>query len=450
MSQMQKQYYRDLLQKDLEVVNAGGERKRLLNIAMQLRKCCNHPYLFQGAEPGPPYTTGDHLVTSAGKMVLLDKLLPKLKERDSRVLIFSQMTRLLDILEDYLMFRGYQYCRIDGNTGGEDRDASIEAFNKPGSEKFVFLLSTRAGGLGINLATVDVVILYDSDYNWSKEGSSSYTIEEKVIERAYKKLALDALVIQQGRLAEQKNELLQMVRFGAEMVFSSKDSTITDEDIDRIIAKGEAVTAELDAKMKKFIEDAIKFKMDDTAELYEFDDDKDENKFDIKKIVSENWIEPPKRERKRKKIPRDLTEASVSGAWLSIATALAMIFLFGMEDGLLHTTCGTPNYVAPEVLKDKGYDGTSSDIWSCGVILFVLMAGYLPFDEPSLIGLYKKIWEASFSCPSWFSSGARNLIKRILDPNPLTRITIPEILQDEWFKKGYKPPKFEQDEDLKF
>ncbi|XP_016708532.1 CBL-interacting serine/threonine-protein kinase 21 isoform X2 [Gossypium hirsutum] len=131
-----------------------------------------------------------------------------------------------------------------------------------------------------------------------------------------------------------------------------------------------------------------------------------------------------------RKIPRDLTEASISGAWLSIATALAMIFLFGM------------------VLKDKGYDGTSSDIWSCGVILFVLMAGYLPFDEPSLIGLYKKIWEASFSCPSWFSSSARNLIKRILDPNPLTRITIPEILQDEWFKKWYKPPKFEQDEDV--
>ncbi|ONI28405.1 hypothetical protein PRUPE_1G140700 [Prunus persica] len=322
MSQMQKQYYRALLQKDLEVVNAGGERKRLLNIAMQLRKCCNHPYLFQGAEPGPPYTTGDHLITNAGKMVLLDKLLPKLKERDSRVLIFSQMTRLLDILEDYLMFRGYLYCRIDGNTGGEDRDASIDAFNKPGSEKFVFLLSTRAGGLGINLATADIVILYDSDWNpqvdlqaqdrahrigQKKEVQvfrfcTEYTIEEKVIERAYKKLALDALVIQQGRLAEQKtvnkDELLQMVRFGAEMVFSSKDSTITDEDIDRIIAKGEEATAELDAKMKKFTEDAIKFKMDDTAELYDFDDEKDE-KLDFKKIVSDNWIEPPKRERKR-------------------------------------------------------------------------------------------------------------------------------------------------------
>ncbi|KAJ8447715.1 LOW QUALITY PROTEIN: hypothetical protein Cgig2_031769 [Carnegiea gigantea] len=323
MSQMQKQYYRALLQKDLEVVNAGGERKRLLNVAMQLRKCCNHPYLFQGAEPGPPYTTGDHLITNSGKMVLLDKLLPKLKERGSRVLIFSQMTRLLDILEDYLMFRGHQYCRIDGNTGGEDRDASIEAFNKPGSEKFVFLLSTRAGGLGINLATADIVILYDSDWNpqadlqaqdrahrigQKKEVQvfrfcTEYTIEEKVIERAYKKLALDALVIQQGRLSEQKtvnkDELLQMVRFGAEMVFSSGDSTITDEDIDRIIAKGEEATAELDAKMKKFTEDALKFKMDDTADLYDFDDEKDENKVDFKKLVSDNWIEPPKRERKR-------------------------------------------------------------------------------------------------------------------------------------------------------
>ncbi|KAH0905115.1 hypothetical protein HID58_044618 [Brassica napus] len=298
MSQMQKQYYKALLQKDLEAVNAGGERKRLLNIAMQLRKCCNHPYLFQGAEPGPPYTTGDHLITNAGKMVLLDKLLPKLKERDSRVLIFSQMTRLLDILEDYLMYRGYLYCRIDGNTGGDERDASIEAYNKPGSEKFVFLLSTRAGGLGINLATADVVILYDSDCCFQS------AIEEKVIERAYKKLALDALVIQQGRLAEQKtvnkDELLQMVRYGAEMVFSSKDSTITDEDIDRIIAKGEEATAELDAKMKKFTEDAIQFKMDDSADFYDFDDDeKDENKLDFKKIVSDNWNDPPKRERKR-------------------------------------------------------------------------------------------------------------------------------------------------------
>ncbi|PHT48131.1 CBL-interacting serine/threonine-protein kinase 23, partial [Capsicum baccatum] len=90
------------------------------------------------------------------------------------------------------------------------------------------------------------------------------------------------------------------------------------------------------------------------------------------------------------------------------------------DDGLLHTACGTPNYVAPEVLTDKGYDGTTTDVWSCGVILFVLMAGYLPFDEPNLNSLYRKILKASFSLPPWLSSSSKNLIKRILDPNPVT------------------------------
>ncbi|XP_043716527.1 CBL-interacting serine/threonine-protein kinase 9-like isoform X1 [Telopea speciosissima] len=118
------------------------------------------------------------------------------------------------------------------------------------------------------------------------------------------------------------------------------------------------------------------------------------------------------------------------------------------DDGLLHTACGTPNYVAPEVLNDKGYDGTAADIWSCGVILFVLMAGYLPFDESNLMALYRKIYKADFTFPSWFSSGAKKLIKCILDPNPVTRITIPEILENEWFKKGYKPPDFEHGEDI--
>ncbi|WRX27761.1 Protein kinase domain - like 10 [Theobroma cacao] len=114
------------------------------------------------------------------------------------------------------------------------------------------------------------------------------------------------------------------------------------------------------------------------------------------------------------------------------------------EDGLLHTTCGTPNYVAPEVINNKGYDGARADLWSCGVILFVLMAGYLPFEDSNLTALYKKIFKADFNCPPWFSSSAKKLIKRILDPNPLTRITIPEIIENEWFKKGYIPPRFEQ------
>ncbi|XP_059440198.1 CBL-interacting serine/threonine-protein kinase 23-like [Corylus avellana] len=114
------------------------------------------------------------------------------------------------------------------------------------------------------------------------------------------------------------------------------------------------------------------------------------------------------------------------------------------EDGLLHTTCGTPNYVAPEVINNKGYDGAKADLWSCGVILFVLMAGYLPFEESNLMALYKKIFKADFTCPPWFSSSAKKLIKRILDPNPSTRITIAEVIENEWFKKGYKPPSFEQ------
>ncbi|KAL4283600.1 hypothetical protein GQ457_16G007320 [Hibiscus cannabinus] len=114
------------------------------------------------------------------------------------------------------------------------------------------------------------------------------------------------------------------------------------------------------------------------------------------------------------------------------------------DDGLFHTTCGTPNYVAPEVLNDRGYDGATADLWSCGVILFVLLAGYLPFDDSNFMNLYKKISVAEFTSPPWLSFSAMKFITRILDPNPMTRITIPEILKDEWFKKGYKPPKFEE------
>ncbi|KAL8480104.1 hypothetical protein ACS0TY_026871 [Phlomoides rotata] len=117
------------------------------------------------------------------------------------------------------------------------------------------------------------------------------------------------------------------------------------------------------------------------------------------------------------------------------------------DDGLLHTACGTPNYVAPEVLNDRGYDGASADLWSCGVILFVLLAGYLPFDDSNVMNLYKKISSAEFTCPPWLSFGAMKLITRILDPNPLKRITIPEILEDEWFKKDYKPAVFYEKED---
>ncbi|EDO17896.1 hypothetical protein Kpol_1010p11, partial [Vanderwaltozyma polyspora DSM 70294] len=279
MTQMQRKWYKSLLEKDIDAVNgAVGKREgktRLLNIVMQLRKCCNHPYLFEGAEPGPPYTTDEHLVFNSGKMIILDKLLKKLKESGSRVLIFSQMSRLLDILEDYCYFRGYNYCRIDGSTSHEERIEAIDEYNEPDSDKFVFLLTTRAGGLGINLVTADTVVLYDSDWNpqadlqamdrahriGQKKQVHVYrfvtenAIEEKVIERAAQKLRLDQLVIQQGaskktaNLGNNKDDLIEMIQYGAKDVFDKNDDSVTTNiDIDEILQKGEQKTKELNAK----------------------------------------------------------------------------------------------------------------------------------------------------------------------------------------------------------
>ncbi|KAF8409066.1 hypothetical protein HHK36_005138 [Tetracentron sinense] len=109
------------------------------------------------------------------------------------------------------------------------------------------------------------------------------------------------------------------------------------------------------------------------------------------------------------------------------------------QDGLLHTTCGTPAYVAPEVINKKGYDGAKADIWSCGVVLFVLMAGYLPFQDTNLMEMYRKISKGEFRCPQWFSSEVRKLLLKIIDPNPSTRITLAKLKENPWFKKGFKP-----------
>lgn len=281
MTEMQRLWYTKILSKDAHTLNSlgGPDRVQLLNILMQLRKVCNHPYLFEGAEPGPPFMDGPHLWENAGKLVLLKKLLPKLQAQGSRVLIFSQMTRMLDILEDYMRLSAYDYCRIDGSTSGDDRDSQMDVFNAPGSPKFVFLLSTRAGGLGINLATADIVILYDSDWNPQVDLQamdrahrigqtkpvtvfrlvSEGTVEEKIIERADRKLFLDAAVIQQGRLAEQnsamsKDDLMSMVRFGADEIFSSKQSTLTDEDIETLLKRGEERTKDQASKIQSDVQ----------------------------------------------------------------------------------------------------------------------------------------------------------------------------------------------------
>ncbi|KAL1192753.1 CBL-interacting serine/threonine-protein kinase 11 [Cardamine amara subsp. amara] len=118
-------------------------------------------------------------------------------------------------------------------------------------------------------------------------------------------------------------------------------------------------------------------------------------------------------------------------------------------DGLLHTLCGTPAYVAPEILSKKGYDGAKVDVWSCGIVLFVLAAGYLPFNDPNLMNMYKKIYKGEYRCPRWISPDLKRFISRLLDINPETRITIDEILKDPWFVKGgLKPIKFHDEIDL--
>lgn len=149
MSAMQKKLYRDILIRDIDAIQGtSGSRTAILNIVMQLRKCSGHPYLFPGVEDRTLPPLGEHLIENCGKMVLLDKLLQRMRGLGHRVLLFTQMTRILDIMEDYLVMRRFPYCRIDGNTSHENREEYIDTFNAPDSEKFIFLLSTRAGGLG--------------------------------------------------------------------------------------------------------------------------------------------------------------------------------------------------------------------------------------------------------------------------------------------------------------
>ena len=330
MSDMQVQWYKKILEKDIDAVNGGAGNKesktRLLNIVMQLRKCCNHPYLFEGAEPGPPYTTDEHLVTNAAKMVMLDKLLKRMKAQGSRVLIFSQMSRVLDIMEDYSVMRDYKYCRIDGSTAHEDRIQAIDDYNKEGSEKFLFLLTTRAGGLGINLTSADIVVLFDSDWNPQADLQAmdrahrigqtkqvyvfrfvtEMAIEEKVLERAAQKLRLDQLVIQQGRSqqpvknAASKDELLTMIQHGAEKVFASKgpvgpaaDGELADDDFEAVMRRGEEMTEKLNKRYETLgLDDLQKFTSDST---YEWNGETFQPR---KKEIGISWINPSKRERK--------------------------------------------------------------------------------------------------------------------------------------------------------
>lgn len=247
-----------------------GHKASFVNIVMELKKCCNHAHLI-----APPLekdllriSKEDHLksfIRGSGKATLLDKLLLRLKSRGHRVLIFSQMVRMLDLIADYLVLRGWGFQRLDGSVRGEVRKQALDHFNAEGSTDFCFLLSTRAGGLGINLATADTVIIFDSDWNpqndlqaqarahrigQTKQVSvyrlvTRKSVEEKIIESATRKMVLDHLVIQRmdsaggrGRRGDTaKGQLLtEILRYGAEGLFKQDDdSNELEVDIDDIL-----------------------------------------------------------------------------------------------------------------------------------------------------------------------------------------------------------------------
>ena len=297
LTQIQKNIYKKLLTSNL----INDNKTVYKNIIMQLRKCCNHPYLFEGVEDETAEDFGENLINTSSKMRILDKLLTKLKAGGSQVLIFSQMTRQLDILEDYCVYKGYVLCRIDGDTSLEMREEHISEFTKPNSEIFLFLLSTRAGGLGLNLMTADTVILYDSDWNPQVDLQAmdrvhrigqvrpvlvyrficENTIEEKIIERQAMRLKLDSLIIQQGRVLKNsgeaftKDQMKEMIQYGADAIFRPGDD-FKDEDIDLILKRGEQKTNEFLQEAEKQAKDRSNLLLNlsfNTTDLYKFENE---------------------------------------------------------------------------------------------------------------------------------------------------------------------------------
>lgn len=305
LTKLQRKIYKNILKNHSHIVNGNGDRAQLMNILMQLKKVCNHPYLFNNVEEGPPFINGEHLITNCMKFKVLDLLLPRLKKQNSRVLIFSQMSSLLDILDDYVRYRGYTYCRIDGQTSALDRELRIEDFQRPDSDKFIFLLTTRAGGCGINLHGANTVILYDSDWNpqvdlqaidrahriGQKREVVVYrfvtegTVEEKIIERAAKRLKMENLVMQKGKFnAENKvatNDITKIIQFGAQKIIAKGSSEEDSEDymiedqIERIleysVAKSEILHKELSGLENKYDLKSFTINSKHDHDMYVFD-----------------------------------------------------------------------------------------------------------------------------------------------------------------------------------
>ncbi|XP_048098672.1 probable global transcription activator SNF2L2 isoform X4 [Alosa alosa] len=276
MSAIQKVLYRHMQGKGILLTDGSekdkkgkGGAKTLMNTIMQLKKICNHPYMFQHIEESfaehlgfaNGIISGPELYRASGKFELLDRILPKLQATNHRVLLFCQMTTLMTIMEDYFGYRNFKYLRLDGTTKSEDRAALLKKFNEPGSQYFIFLLSTRAGGLGLNLQAADTVVIFDSDWNPHQDLQAQdrahrigqqnevrvlrlctvNSVEEKILAAAKYKLNVDQKVIQAGMFdqkssSHERRAFLQAILEHEEQN-EEEDEVPDDETLNQMIAR---------------------------------------------------------------------------------------------------------------------------------------------------------------------------------------------------------------------
>merc|ERR1719295_2015109 len=277
MSGLQRALYTHMQEKGVMLTDGSskgskGGHKQLLNTIMQLRKLCNHPFMFQHIEEGyakhvgfpTDIVTGPDIYRASGKFELLDRILPKIKESGHRVLMFCQMTQCMTIIEDYFNFKGYKFMRLDGMTKADDRADMLKVFNAPDSEYFIFILSTRAGGLGLNLQTADTVIIFDSDWNPHQDLQAQdrahrigqknevrvlrlmtvNSVEERILAAARYKLNMDEKVIQAGRFnnkstGNERHQLLQLILRAEDENEEEEDEAPDDEVVNQMIARSE-------------------------------------------------------------------------------------------------------------------------------------------------------------------------------------------------------------------
>lgn len=276
MSGLQKTIYRHMQTKGIILTDGGldsekkGSHRALMNTIIQLRKICNHPFMFDNIER--PFmevgsnqgAQGKDLYRVAGKFELLDRVLPKLKMTGHRVLMFCQMTRLMDIMEDYLKWCEMKYLRLDGTTKSDERGNLLKYFNEPNSEYFIFLLSTRAGGLGLNLQSADTVIIFDSDWNPHMDLQAQdrahrigqknevrvlrlvtvNSVEEKILAAAKYKLDLNEKIIKAGMFdnkstGQERRQFLQAILSTTGDDAENENEIPDDETINQMIARSE-------------------------------------------------------------------------------------------------------------------------------------------------------------------------------------------------------------------